>query len=227
MKFRTLLWALALGGALLAVALITPAFAQPPAAGQAEIDTLAPPLPPGSGFGHGRAGGPGWGADQWQCPHCGRECRWADRSERPGRAAIGQRGRAGRAGRERFGRERAGRAGERGGVIAAERMLRHAEDLKLTDAQTESLERLAYDTKAQLIDLNASLQKARLEFRRQREADSDDIAAMKKQLNTLAAKRVDIQELKLKHWVDAKKVLTEEQKKLLKENFPRMPIDLD
>ncbi len=227
MKFRTFLWALALGGALLAVTLMPTAFAQPPAAGHAELDTLAPPLPPGSGFGRGRAGGPGWGADQWQCPYCGRECRWADRSERPGRAAIGQGARAGRAIREEFGRERTGRAAGRGGAIAAERMLRHAKELKLTDAQIKSLERVAYDTKTQLIDLDAALQKARLEFRRQREADSDDIAAMKKQLNTLAARRVDIQELKLKHWVDAKKVLTGEQKKMLKENFPRMPIDLD
>jgi Spy/CpxP family protein refolding chaperone len=158
------------------------------------------------------------------CPYCGRECRWAERHGHGGREWLGQGARAGRAGRAEFGRER---PGQRGGAIAAERILRHAKQLKLTGAQIESLERLSYDAKAQLIDRRAALEKARLELRQQMETDSDDIAAARKQMNALAARRVDIQELRLKHWVEVKKVLTDEQKKMLKENFPRMPVDLD
>jgi len=100
-------------------------------------------------------------------------------------------------------------------------MLRGATGLELTDDQVTQLEQLSYDTKSKLIDLESSLEKARLEMGRQMESDGDDLSAMKKQLDSMAKIKVDIQELKLKNWIDAKNVLTDEQKQKVKDKAPR------
>jgi Spy/CpxP family protein refolding chaperone len=64
-----------------------------------------------------------------------------------------------------------------------------------------------------LIDLESDLEKAQLEMKRQMETDGDDYNALKKHLDTVSKRRASIQEVKLKNWVDARKVLTDEQKK--------------
>jgi Spy/CpxP family protein refolding chaperone len=105
--------------------------------------------------------------------------------------------------------------------VPADRLLRGANGLELTDDQVTQIEQLSYDTKSKLIDLESSLEKARLEMKRQMESDGDDLSAMKKQLDSMAKIKVDIQELKLKNWIDAKKVLTDAQKQKVKDQFPR------
>jgi Spy/CpxP family protein refolding chaperone len=109
----------------------------------------------------------------------------------------------------------------RGGGVPADRMLRSTERLELTDEQVTQLKKLSYDAKASLIDLESSLEKAQLEMRKQMDSDADDLAAMKKQLDAMAKIKVDIQELRLKNWIDAKNVLNEDQKQKVKSRGPR------
>jgi Spy/CpxP family protein refolding chaperone len=109
----------------------------------------------------------------------------------------------------------------RGGGVPADRMLRSTERLELTDEQVAQLKKLSYDAKSKLIDLESSLEKAQLEMKQQMDSDGDDLAAMKKQLNAMAKIKVDIQELRLKNWIDAKNVLNEDQKQKVKSRGPR------
>ena len=105
--------------------------------------------------------------------------------------------------------------------MPADRMLRNATSLDLTEAQVTQLEKLSYETKSKLIDLESALEKSRLEMHRQMETDGDDLSAMKKQLDSMAKIKVDIQEMKLKNWIDAKNVLTDEQRLKVKDHSPR------
>jgi Spy/CpxP family protein refolding chaperone len=158
----------------------------------------------------------------WCCPRCG--------AEYPG--FHGRRGhgiRSPRGGKDRMGFGHHGRGARdhrRGTGLAAERMLKGATKLELTDEQIGKLEKLAYDARLKLIDLESDLSKARLEMRRQMETDSDDLTVIKKHLDTLAQKRVSVQELKLKNWIDAKKILNEEQKTSIRKWYPRLGMRL-
>ena len=107
--------------------------------------------------------------------------------------------------------------GRRGGELAAERVLRHGERLELTDDQTKRLERLAFDTKSKLIDLHATLEKERLELRRMVESGADDMRKIRRQLDVVSEKRVDIQSEKLGSWMETKKILNEDQKKMIEQ----------
>jgi hypothetical protein len=175
------------------------------------------------------------GSAQWQCKFCGEvnerpkgkfrefsqrkrgqermrqaQQRMCDRPHRPGRPALRQ-------GRGGFHRGQGKRAG-----VAAERILRHASDLDLSEAQISQLEELALDTRKQLIDLRADVQKAQLELQEWMRTDSENLTEMKQLLNTLAKRRADIQELKLMNWISVKKILTEDQKEKIRERAPRL-----
>jgi Spy/CpxP family protein refolding chaperone len=104
--------------------------------------------------------------------------------------------------------------------LPADRMLRGASGLDLTDEQTAQLEKLSYDAKLKLIDLNSSLEKARLEMKKEMESGNDNLSALKKNLESMSKIKVDIQELKLGNWFEAKKVLTDEQKAKVKDRHP-------
>lgn len=108
-----------------------------------------------------------------------------------------------------------------GDRVPADRMLGNASDLDLTDEQVAQLEKLSYDAKSKLIDLNSSLEKARLEMKKEMESGSDNLSAMKKNLESMSQIKVDIQALKLGNWIEAKKVLTDEQKAKVKDRHPR------
>jgi Spy/CpxP family protein refolding chaperone len=154
------------------------------------------------------------------CPNCGGECPMP--YGRRARVMRAPRAHKGGHGRHQSGYGHARRGGSGGGTgVPADHMLRCATGLELTDDQVTQLEKLSYDTKSRLIDLESSLEKARLEMGRQMESDGDDLSAMKKQLDSMAKIKVDIQELKLKNWIDAKNVLTDEQKQKVKDYSPR------
>jgi Spy/CpxP family protein refolding chaperone len=165
-------------------------------------------------------------APTWTCPKCGAECPAPyGRRGREMRAPRHQRGFGQGIGHDGYGKNRQGRRG-RGDGLAADRMLRGASRLELTDDQIAQLEKLSYDAKTKLIDLNSELEKSRLELRRQMETDGEDLSAMKKQMEANSQIRVNIQMLKLENWIDAKKVLTDDQKKLIKDRHPRMGMRL-
>jgi Spy/CpxP family protein refolding chaperone len=156
----------------------------------------------------------------FKCPRCGAECT-APHARR-GRGMRAPRAPRGYYGNHHRGFRNDGRGFYgRGGGVPADRMLRSTERLELTDEQVAQLKKLSYDAKSKLIDLESSLEKAQLEMKQQMDSDGDDLAAMKKQLNAMAKIKVDIQELKLKNWIDAKNVLNEDQKQKVKSRGPR------
>lgn len=187
---------------------------------ETEYETQAPPPTPDAADPPDSPG--------WRCHNCGADCLHPH-----GRRAYGKRGqrfhapRGMKGHRGDFGHH--GRGARRGGPgrgLAAERLLTNAAGLDLTDQQIEQLEKLAYEARLKLIDLETELEKARLEKRRQMETDDEDLAAMKKHLDSMARKRVEVQVLKLGHRIEAKKVLNEEQKKLIREKYPRLGMRL-
>ena len=105
---------------------------------------------------------------------------------------------------------------DRGNGLPVDRVLRGATRLELTEDQIAVLEKLSYDTRLQLIDLESDLEKAQLEMKRLMESDSDDSSAMKKQLRSLSEKKLGIQEIKLENWLEAKQILTEDQKQKIR-----------
>jgi Spy/CpxP family protein refolding chaperone len=184
---------------------------------EAEFDDQAPPPPPTAVPDADDVDTP-----TWRCPQCGADCPVPPgrqgRGAARGRSAAVRAPRGGRhgAGPSRFGRD------QRGAGLAAIGMLRQAKRLELSDDQIKQLEKLAYDAKSQMIDLQSNLEKAQLEMHYQMDSDTDDLSAMKKHLDSIAKKRVSIQELKLQNWIDSKNVLTEEQKKLIGKKRLRM-----
>jgi Spy/CpxP family protein refolding chaperone len=121
---------------------------------------------------------------------------------------------------------RGGFDGMRGGV-PAERLLRNAEELKLTDDQVDKLEKLSYDSKKTLVDLHAEIEKAELEIQNLLRSGNDDIAAFKVHIAAVSQARADIQTARIANLFEARKVLTEKQKKAIKEEFPRLGTLLD
>jgi len=154
-----------------------------------------------------------------KCPQCGADCPMP--YARRGRGMRAPKGHSGR-GASFMHQGRGQRHGGMRAGMPAEGILRSASKLELTDDQIAQLEKLSYDAKSKLIDLESDLDKAQLEMKRQMETDGDDISAMKKQLESAAKIKVNIQTLKLENWIAAKNVLTEDQKKLVREHHPRL-----
>jgi Spy/CpxP family protein refolding chaperone len=111
--------------------------------------------------------------------------------------------------------------GARGG-LAVEMVLRHADDLKLTDAQVESLEGLAGETRKKLVDLHAEIQKSEIEIQSLIRSESGDLARINRHIEAASKARARIQEERIALLFDVRKILTPEQKEMLKEEFPRL-----
>jgi Spy/CpxP family protein refolding chaperone len=179
--------------------------------------------------------------DEWICPHCGRvnDCPKAGYKGRKARfggpmLAPGQKGReCARGARDQRGMARHGRGMRGSGLrghgngVAAERMLRHAPELKLTDDQIGKLEMLAYETKKRMIDLHADVERERLEIKKQMQSGSDDLTQIKRHLSAISKSRLAMQEAKIENLFAARKLLTDEQKEMVKKNHPRMGRILD
>jgi Spy/CpxP family protein refolding chaperone len=106
-------------------------------------------------------------------------------------------------------------------------MLRHSKELKLTEEQIDKLETLASDTRMKLIDLRAEVAKGELEIANLIRSGSDDMARIKSHLDAVSSARSKIAELRITNLFEARKVLTPEQKKQVKDEFPRLRPMLD
>lgn len=185
---------------------------------------------PGYGKRKGYYGGPmlAPGAEGARCAKGAKGHR--ARAARPGRGCgmKGQglhRGHGMCDGHGRKGRGR-GMMGHNKGV-AAERMLKHATELELTDDQIGKLEMLAYETKKQVIGLHADIEREQLEVQKQMRSGSDDSTQIKRHLSAISKARLGIQEAKIDNLFKARKILTKEQKAMVKENHPRLGRILD
>lgn len=113
------------------------------------------------------------------------------------------------------------------GGIPAQRLLRNAEELELKKEQVDALEKLSFETQKTLVDLNARIEKEQLEIKNLLQSGSDDLAAVKARLAAVSQARADLQAARIENLFAAKKVLTEKQKKMIKEDFPRLGDMLD
>lgn len=192
-------------------------------------------------------------SDTWVCPKCGAESPIQYRGGKRGRrgpqlgAEAGRRGaprcdrgerycepqgRRGKGMREGRGKRSGKRHGHFAGQgqrqgVAADRMLRHASALELTNDQIGKLEMLSYEAKKKLIDLHASIEKEQLELKNRMRSDAEDMSQIKRHLSAIANAKVGIQEVKISNMFAAKKILTDEQKELVKKRHPRMGTILD
>ena len=117
---------------------------------------------------------------------------------------------------------RAGGLRHRGkwGGIAADRLLRLARRLGLSDDQITRLEDLGYETRKKIIDLRAALQKEQLELKHLMKSGTEDMRRIRRQLDLVAKKRADLQEARIAHGIESRRVLNEEQRKMIKEKRP-------
>jgi Spy/CpxP family protein refolding chaperone len=106
-------------------------------------------------------------------------------------------------------------------------MIRHSDDLKLTDKQIETLEKLSSNSKKALVDLHAQIAKEEIEIQDLLRSGSDDLAAVKRHADALSKARSAVFEERISNFLEARKVLTADQKKLVKETFPRIGSMLD
>ncbi len=193
--------------------------------------------------------------DNWVCPNCGAESPQHKRRYKKGYGAPQLGAQAGRHGGGQWGDGRrgghgdgycgprgsrghgfgkgqgqghgsfAGHGSQRG--VAAERMLRHANKLDLTDDQIAKLEMLSYEAKKKLIDLHASIEKEQLELKNRVRSDAEDMTQIKRHLSAMSKARVGIQEVKIANSFAARKTLTDEQKKPVKDAHPGMGMIVD
>jgi len=111
--------------------------------------------------------------------------------------------------------------------LAAERMLRHAEALKLSDEQADKLQTLVYETRKELVDFHAEVEKEQLEIHNLLLSGNDDMAPIRSHLEAISKAHADIQAARIANLFEAKKVLTDKQKNLIKEKFPRLGMILE
>jgi len=137
-------------------------------------------------------------------------CRPGPRDGFPGRAMRGGRGAPGM-----------------GAGNPAERLLRNAEELKLTVEQVGALEKVSFETQKTLVDLHAQIEKEQLEIKNLLQSGTDDLAAVKVHLDAVSRARADVQTVRIENLFEARKILTEKQKKMIKEDFPRLGEMLD
>ncbi|KPJ48422.1 hypothetical protein AMJ40_07515 [candidate division TA06 bacterium DG_26] len=90
------------------------------------------------------------------------------------------------------------------------------EELGLTDAQVKKLKSMKMNQKKKAIDDRAEIQKMELELHEVMSEDEIDIKAVNSIIDKIAAKKAKMQKNCIRGMVDARKVLTSEQKKKLK-----------
>jgi len=90
------------------------------------------------------------------------------------------------------------------------------EELGLTDAQVKKLKSMKMNQEKKAIDDRAEIQKMELELHGLMSEDEIDIKAVDRMIDKIAAQKAKIQKACIRGMVDAKKVLTSEQRKKLK-----------
>jgi len=111
------------------------------------------------------------------------------------------------------------RGDHHGGI---EGILRHARALGLDDEQKAKLEKLAYNTKMELIDLKANLAKEKLKLQKMIHSDRPSLMEIERQLKQVAKARVNLQYKKISSMLEARKILTKEQREKMMRSMHSM-----
>lgn len=93
---------------------------------------------------------------------------------------------------------------------------RMAETLKLTDAQRKAMDKILFDHREKLIDLQASLEKAELAMQPLMSADQPNREAMEAQIDKVVQARADLEKANALFLLDIRMQLTPEQWKQLR-----------
>ncbi len=96
------------------------------------------------------------------------------------------------------------------------------EDLKLTDAQKEQVEKLMLAHRRKMIDTRATLEKKRLDMRELMNASKPDRSAIEKALKAVSDAQYQHKLDRLDHWFAVKEILTPEQQKIWKQHMRPM-----
>jgi Spy/CpxP family protein refolding chaperone len=170
------------------------------------------------------------------CPHCGKQIpshRGKGHKARPQLGAVktrhecmvpGHRGMQGHPGMQgrKMGRgarhDKMGRRGDgRPGQIA--RLLRHADVLGLTEDQQAKLKELKFSAEKEMIDLKAAMQKEQLELKQLMTAEDLNARSIKRQLEAVALAQTNLKFRKISLRIEARDILTGEQRELIKEKL--------
>lgn len=104
--------------------------------------------------------------------------------------------------------------------MGIERLLRHAEDLKLTDQQQSQLEKLSREFRLAQIDRRAELAKSELELRDlMRDAEPSDQAMIDAAIDNVADLRAGMQKARVKQRLAVQSILTDEQEAQIRERL--------
>jgi Spy/CpxP family protein refolding chaperone len=103
-----------------------------------------------------------------------------------------------------------GKHGKKSGI------LRHRDELELTEGQVKQVKALLRENKKATIMLKAEIDVAKIDLKTLKYSDPVDMQASAAAIKNIAAKKADIDIAWLQFKVDSKAVLTEEQKKKLK-----------
>ncbi len=185
------------------------------------------------------------------CPHCGKQIpsRWGKGANaRPrlgagcanqeflmqGRHGMqgrrmgcgthpGQMGRRGMRGRKMGCGVHPGQMGRRGAGQPSHfaMLLRHADILGLTEDQQTKLKELKFSAEKEMIDLKAALQKEQLELRKLMHEEDLNARSIKRQLETAAQARTNLKFHQISLLIEARNILTDEQRELIKEKLHR------
>lgn len=96
-------------------------------------------------------------------------------------------------------------------------LMRHADDLGLTEEQQSQLEGLQSQFAKERIDLEAELKKAQIDLHQLMKADNPDEMAVSSAIDRTTKLRGDLAKMRFRHHQKVKGILTAEQLKKLKE----------
>lgn len=96
-------------------------------------------------------------------------------------------------------------------------IMRHADELELTDAQIDKIEAMQTEFAKERIDLNAELKKAQIDLRELMRADNPDEMAVSSAIDKTTRLKADLAKMRFRHHQQVKGVLTAEQLDKLKE----------
>jgi Spy/CpxP family protein refolding chaperone len=109
-----------------------------------------------------------------------------------------------------------GRMGFRDGM-GVRALLRHADDINLTDQQQADLKQMAEDFKLEQIDRKAALEKAEVKLRSLMQDDKSTESEVLTQIDQVTKLKGEMQKMRYQHRQRVKSLLTEEQQTKLKE----------
>jgi len=101
-------------------------------------------------------------------------------------------------------------------------ILRHADDLGLTDDQKSKLEDMQTQFAKERIDLKAEMEKAQIDLRQLMKADNPNEMAVSSAIDRTTKLRGDMAKMRFRHKMAVQKVLTADQIKKLKEMPKKM-----